>query len=120
VAKNKKSLKIAGTYFLAVLMLALWTGTTHAQTALDNVCKALGDFARVCATERDNGRPIAGPLEDVDEAFAVDHEMRAFRARWKREDIELIQKIYAHPDITPTQFWHIAVNACFAAHGIND
>jgi hypothetical protein len=120
MAKNKKGLKMAAPFFVAVLMLTLGTGTTHAQTALDNVCKALGDFARVCATGRDNGRPIAGPLEDVDEVFAVNHEMPALRARWKREQTELLRRIYAHPDITPTQFWHIAVKACFAAHGGHD
>jgi len=107
-------------YFLAVLVLVLGAGTTHAQTLVDNACKATGEVARLYATQRDNGRPIAGPLEDVDEAFAVNHEMPAYRARWKRDDVDLIRKIYAHPDITPTQFWHIAVNACFAAHGVHD
>jgi hypothetical protein len=115
-----KTIAIA-TVAIAALMLALASGITHAQTPLDNLCKSTGDSAREAAQARDRGTRIEKLLEDIDEAWETNHELSPEnKADAIRQEKEEVRKVYAHPEVSPTQEWHIAVKACYAAHGVND
>src|SRR5260221_5337518 len=108
-------------FYLVALLLALESGTSYAQTAVDNLCKAKGDSARITAKERDKGTPIGNLLETIDEVWETNHEMAPeLRTAAIKEDKERTRAIYAHPELSPTQEWHAAVKACHAANGIKD
>jgi len=87
----------------------------HARsTAVNNLCKAEGDFAQVVATQRDNGQSIVESLAVIDHSPQIMNSMSPeFRAGVK----EHLQTIYAHPEISPTQERQNAVSACYSIHG---
>jgi hypothetical protein len=83
-------------------------------TAVDNLCKAEGDFAQALATQRDNGQSLGDTLSVIDRSPQIMNSMSPeFRAGVK----EHVQKIYAHPEISPTQERADAVSACYSVHG---
>ena len=114
-----KITKILSVSILTAQMLALAGSVTYAaDPALDRVCQAEGQMDMMTAQARDQGRPIQSILDGIDAALGPGYsgEVSAqARAGGAEKVKEAVRRVYAHPDMTPTQAYDAAVKRCYAA-----
>jgi hypothetical protein len=114
-----KITKIITVSILTAQMIALAGSMTYAgDAALDSLCQQEGHMDMMMAQQRDSGRPLQSILDGIDAALGPGYNGQVSaqaRASGAQKVKEAVRRVYAHPDMTPSQAYDAAVKRCYAA-----